>query len=202
MTLSQLEYVEKENWSKNDPPNDIAACEGTDMPEQPKQGPVESKHGGNPKDGIGSRKAPLSTLSRRIMHEIALGMLEGECKYWRHNYRAAKVRAMVYIDAHDRHISAWVEGQDIDPASGLSHLTKAMCCLAVVRDAQLYGSLIDDRPPAQANPDWMAEYDSLANEIITRLDQFERGAFTEANREQWPELCAALSNGPIKRDAK
>jgi hypothetical protein len=156
-------------------------------------------HGGNPKDAVGSKKAPLSTISRRVLHELGLAMLEGECKYWRHNYRASKVRAMVYLDAHDRHISAWIEGQDIDPASGLSHLVKAMACLAIVRDAQLYDSLIDDRPPAQANQNWMAELDAEAARIIGELEKYERGAYTEANRREWPAMNEALGKGPIRR---
>lgn len=162
-------------------------------------GPGPLVGNGNPKDFVGASKAPLSTVSRRVMHELGLAMLEGECKYWRHNYRAAPVRAMVYLDALDRHLSAWIEGQEIDPDSGLSHLVKAMACLAIVRDAQLYGSLIDDRPPAQADPNWMAELNAKAKEIVEGLAGFERGAYTEANREEWPAMNQALSRGPIRR---
>lgn len=170
---------------------------------------------GNPKDAIGVSKAPLSTLSRRVMHEAGLAMLEGECKYWRHNYRAAPVRAMVYVDAADRHMSAWIEGQEIDPdtcaideatglpdlATGLSHVVKAIACLMIIRDAQLYGSLIDDRPPAQSNPNWVAELNAKAKAIIGRCAGFERGAYTEANRSEHAAMSEALSSGPIKIDA-
>jgi hypothetical protein len=152
---------------------------------------------GNPKDFIGASKAPLSTVSRRVMHELGLAMLEGECKYWRHNYRAAPVRATVYLDALDRHLSAWIEGQDTDPDSGLSHLVKAMACLAIMRDAQLYGSLIDDRPPAQADPNWMSALNAKAKEIIEANAKHTRGAYTEANRAEWPAMSAALAKGPI-----
>lgn len=159
-------------------------------------------HGGNPKDFVGASKAPLSPVSRRVMHLLGLAMLEGECKYWRHNYRAADVRATVYIDAMERHVSAWIEGQDIDPDSNLPHLIKAMACLHIICDAQLFGSLVDDRPPAQANPDWMAEINAKALEITQRLGQFQRGAYTETNRAEWPEMSAALNSGPIKKSAE
>ena len=155
---------------------------------------------GNPKDVVGASKAPLSTVSRRVMHELGLAMLEGECKYWRHNYRASRVRAMLYLDALGRHISAWIEGQDTDPDSNLSHLVKAMECLAVVRDAQLYGSLIDDRPPAQADLNWMAELNAKALSIVKVNEAFERGVYTEANREQWGAMSAALNAGPIRKE--
>jgi len=155
---------------------------------------------GNPKDFVGASKAPLSTVSRRVMHELGLAMLEGECKYWRHNYRAAPVRAMIYLDALDRHLSAWIEGQDTDPDSGLSHLVKAMACLAIMRDAQLYGSLIDDRPPAQADPNWMAALNTKAREIIEATAKYTRGAYTELNRAEWSAMSAALARGPIVRE--
>ena len=155
--------------------------------------------GGNPKDFVGASKSPMSTVSRRVIHELGLAMLEGECKYWRHNYRAARVRVMVYMDALERHVSAFIEGQDIDPESGLPHLIKAMACLAIVRDAQIYGSLIDDRPPAQADPNWLDECNAKAKAIIESTKKFERGAFTEANRDEWATMCADLDSGPIKR---
>jgi hypothetical protein len=158
--------------------------------------------GGNPKDFVGASKAPLSPVSRRVMHELGLAMLEGECKYWRHNYRAADVRAMVYMDALERHVSAWIEGQDIDPKSGVSHLIKAMACLHIIRDAQIYGSLIDDRPPAQTNLNWMEELDAKALSIVESHKHLERGAYTEANRSDWPSMSAALNGGPIKREAE
>ena len=81
------------------------------------------------------------------MAEVGVGMLEGSIKYGRHNYRAIGVRAEVYYDAARRHIDAWWEGEDIDPDSGLSHITKAICSLVVLRDAMIQGKLFDDRPP-------------------------------------------------------
>jgi hypothetical protein len=158
-------------------------------------------HGGNPKDAIGASKAPLSTLEAQVVHEMGLGMLEGECKYWRHNYIASRVRAMVYSDAHDRHMSLWKSGQDIDPDSGLPHLVKAMACLHIIRAAEIHGSLIDDRPPANPDPEWMKKLDAKALEITQRLAGFERGAFTEANRAEWPAMCERLANGPIPKVA-
>jgi hypothetical protein len=101
----------------------------------------------NPKDMIGTRKAPLSTVPMGVIVEMGVGMLEGAAKYGRHNYRCAGVRASVYYDAVMRHLIAWWEGEDIDPDSGMPHVTKAMCTLAVLRDAQMQNMCADDRPP-------------------------------------------------------
>jgi hypothetical protein len=120
----------------------------------------------NPKDAIGSRKAPLSVVPMPVMYEVGLGMLEGACKYGRHNYREIGVRASVYYDAAMRHTASWWEGEDIDPDSGLNHLVKAMASLAVLRDAMIRDKWYDDRPPT--TPGFVAEMNRKAGEIIDR----------------------------------
>lgn len=102
----------------------------------------------NPKDLVGSRKTPLSTLPFRVLWRVGLAMLEGMCKYGRHNYRIAGVRASVYFDGLQRHIGAWWEGEDIDPDSGFHHIDKAIADLMVLRDSMLMGNWCDDRPPS------------------------------------------------------
>ena len=105
----------------------------------------------NPKTVFGDAKAPLSTVPMPIIYELALAMLEGALKYGRHNYRMLGIRHSTYYDAACRHLTAWWEGEDIDPDSGLPHLTKAMACLAILRDAQMLGLAVDDRPPSHPN---------------------------------------------------
>lgn len=101
----------------------------------------------NPKDAVGVRKAPMSTVPATVTAEVGVAMLEGACKYGRHNYRAVGVRAAVYYDAANRHLRSWWEGEDIDPASGIHHVAKAIASLVVLRDAMIQGMLTDDRPP-------------------------------------------------------
>jgi hypothetical protein len=101
----------------------------------------------NPKDAIGIRKAPMSTLSIPVMLEVGVAMLEGALKYGRHNYREIGVRASVYYDAIvARHMAAWWEREDLDPDSGLNHVTKAIAGAMVLRDAMIRGKMVDDRP--------------------------------------------------------
>ncbi len=121
----------------------------------------------NPKDIVGTRKAPMSTVPTQVMAEVGVAMLEGACKYGRHNYRVAGVRASVYYDATSRHLSAWWDmGQDIDPDSGLSHITKAIASLTVLRDAMINGMCTDDRPPSVK--DFYAELNEKAAAIIDK----------------------------------
>ena len=120
----------------------------------------------NPKDVVGVRKAPMSTVSGPVMAELGVAMLEGACKYGRHNYRVAGVRGSVYYDALWRHVNGWWEGQDIDPDSGMHHITKAIATLVVLRDAMIHDKFEDDRPPR--SPEFYLELNRLAGEIIDR----------------------------------
>lgn len=102
----------------------------------------------NPKDAIGVKKwRQYFVVPTQVIWEVGVGMLEGALKYGRHNYRASGVRASVYVDAAKGHIDSWTEGQDLDPDTKLSHITKAICSLVVLRDAEMNNFLVDDRPP-------------------------------------------------------
>ncbi len=108
----------------------------------------------NPKDAVGGTKARwMSYIPLRVLYGVGLAMYEGCRKYGRHNYRIAGIRASVYADAAAGHIQDWMEGQDIDPDSGLSHIDKAIASLFVLRDGMLGGNWTDDRPPSIANID-------------------------------------------------
>lgn len=120
----------------------------------------------NPKDAIGISKAPMSTVSAAVLAEVGVAMLEGASKYGRHNYRAAGVRSSVYYDATMRHLMAWWEGEDTDPDSGMSHITKAITSLVVLRDAMIQGMCTDDRPPRSA--EFYARLNTLAAEVLAK----------------------------------
>lgn len=122
----------------------------------------------NPKDVVGIRKAPLSTLSWPVIYEMGVGMMEGALKYGRHNYRDAGVCFSTYLDATMRHLAACQEGEDIDPVSGLHHITKAMTSLMVLRDAMINDKLKDDRPIKVANPKWLEELNQKASELVDK----------------------------------
>jgi hypothetical protein len=121
----------------------------------------------NPKDAVGTGKAPISTVSAPVIAEVGLAMLEGARKYGRHNYRVAGVRASVYFDAVNRHLGSFWEGEDVDPDSGLSHITKAIASLVVLRDSMIQGNWIDDRPPPSPSG-WLAELNKKAAAIVAK----------------------------------
>jgi hypothetical protein len=99
----------------------------------------------NPKDLIGSDKLPMHLWPETATALGALALLDGALKYGRGNFRAVGVRASIYVDAARRHLTAWFEGEDADPDSGLPHLGHALACLAILVDAEAAGKLNDDR---------------------------------------------------------
>lgn len=120
----------------------------------------------NPKDTVGIKKAPMSTVSAAVMAEVGVAMMEGALKYGRHNYRGVGVRASVYYDATLRHMFAWWEGEDVDPDSGMSHITKAIASLTVLRDAMIQDKVEDDRPPRSKN--FYAELNERAGSLLDK----------------------------------
>lgn len=101
----------------------------------------------NPKDAIGSTKPPIANVPLSVISEVGMALAEGQWKYGGYNWRVIGVRASVYWDATFRHLKAWWEGEDIDPDSQLSHVTKAISALTVLRDAMIQENWTDDRPP-------------------------------------------------------
>jgi hypothetical protein len=123
----------------------------------------------NPKDAVGTAKVPLSTVPMQVLGEVGLAMMEGALKYGRSNYRVAGVRASVYFDAVImRHLGAFWEGQDIDPASGLHHVVKAIAGLTVLYDSILQGNWVDDRPPKATNQNWIDDLNGKAKALLEK----------------------------------
>ena len=134
----------------------------------------------NPKDNAGSHKwRQYATLPITVLWEVGVAMLEGSLKYGRHNYRAFGARASVYYDAAKGHIDQWWEGEDIDPDSGIHHLSKAIASLVVLRDSQMFGRCVDDRPPS-----------SDVSKVRTNLQ-----AVVDVLFGKYPETAKAWSKG-------
>lgn len=142
---------------------------------------MSEKKQSNPKDALGISKVPLSTVSMPVLAELGVAMLEGAMKYGRHNYRVVGVRASVYYDAVvARHMASWWEGEDIDPDSGLSHITKAITSLVVLRDSMIQGNWVDDRPP-RSPPGWLAELNEKVKALIAKYPDAKE-PFTEIGK--------------------
>lgn len=98
----------------------------------------------NPKDAAGRAKIPLHLWPPSATAFGSIGFLEGQLKYGRSNFRATDVAASVYYAAAKRHLDAWWEGEE-NTKEGGPHLGNALACIAIIVDAQVNGTLVDDR---------------------------------------------------------
>ncbi|MFQ5734762.1 MAG: dATP/dGTP diphosphohydrolase domain-containing protein [Planctomycetaceae bacterium] len=115
---------------------------------------------GNPKDREGAKKPPLHLIppAAEIAEAVVMGL--GAEKYGPFNWRSEKVRATVYIAAARRHLAQWLDGQDDDGESRVSHLAHARASLGILIDAIATGNVIDDRPPAGRAAELIARFTS------------------------------------------
>lgn len=99
----------------------------------------------NPKTALGEAKPKISSTPTIGIREMGKVFELGAKKYGRYNWRLHQVSATVYYDAAWRHLSAWFDGEDIDPESGVSHLAHVMACMTILMDAQHHEMLNDNR---------------------------------------------------------
>jgi hypothetical protein len=89
-------------------------------------------------------KLPLNLLSTEAMNQTAAVLKFGAIKYAEHNWRKGFAWSRP-LAAAMRHITAFNDGEDIDPESGLSHLAHAQCCIMFLLEFQKTHPHLDDR---------------------------------------------------------
>jgi hypothetical protein len=100
----------------------------------------------NPKDLLGATKISLTKLPPVAVLHAAHALMNGAARYGPYNWRDKAVRSSIYVDACERHLNAWFDGEENATDSGVHHLGHAIACLAILLDAQEAGKLVDDRP--------------------------------------------------------
>jgi len=99
----------------------------------------------NPKDKFGKVKPCVSLIPPVAILAEALVAALGAHKYGPFNWREKPVNARTYADAAMRHLQAWLDGDELDDESRVSHLAHVRSCMAILIDAQSTGNMIDDR---------------------------------------------------------
>ena len=124
----------------------------------------------NPKDAMGVKKVPMHLVPGSAKAYLAMAFMEGACKYGKYNWRIAGVRASIYLDAMERHMEKYTNGENIDKDTKVPHLASIMACCAIILDADLVGKLKDDRPP---RADVSELIDSLAEHVAYLKDFYK-----------------------------
>lgn len=76
-------------------------------------------------------KPDLSLLPRAAKEEIAKAFMFGQKKYGRYNYLGGMDWTRL-LAAAERHITAFNDGEDLDPETGINHLGHAGACICML----------------------------------------------------------------------
>lgn len=104
--------------------------------------------GTNPKDLVGAKKAPLSLVPPALVIGAAEALAVGAAKYGAYNWREYPVQMMTYLEASMRHMTAFQDGEDLDPETGILHVKHSAAGLAIILDCVGLGTIVDNRPSA------------------------------------------------------
>lgn len=124
----------------------------------------------NPKDAIGRTKMPLGLWPISATIQGCMALFAGKTKYGRCNWRATPVLASIYYEALLRHAGKWWEGEEFDSDDGTPHLGNGLACLAILIDAKICGTLIDDRQFNGQNV--IASFNNLAPVMASLVEQY------------------------------
>lgn len=89
-------------------------------------------------------KPDLSLLPTHALEETARALMFGANKYGRYNYCQGFEDTRLAA-ACLRHVYSFLNGEEKDPESGLSHLAHAMATLSMMMHCQDLGTLRDNR---------------------------------------------------------
>lgn len=100
----------------------------------------------NPKDLVGAKKAPLALVPPAAVIGMAEAFGNGAAKYGPYNWRDQPIQVLTYLEAAERHILAFRDGQDHAEDTGIHHIAHAMAGLAILYDALMSDRVVDNRP--------------------------------------------------------
>lgn len=89
-------------------------------------------------------KPPMELLSRQWLEGTAQVLAFGAKKYSAENWRNG-IHTKRLIGAALRHTLAFLDGEDTDPETGLSHVHHASCCLMFISETMARRPEFDDR---------------------------------------------------------
>lgn len=89
-------------------------------------------------------KPRISLIPREAILGMAQALTYGASKYSSDNFKNG-IEYRRLVDAAMRHLLAWVDNENLDPESGLSHLDHALATLAMLKYMSENVPEMDDR---------------------------------------------------------
>ena len=98
-----------------------------------------------------SEKPRMDLLPPKAISEVAKVLGFGAEKYGPENWRLLENLQDRYTAGALRHIFAHMDGEELDPESGMSHLAHALCCLLFKLEIELENAKIEEEKPREAD---------------------------------------------------
>ena len=98
-----------------------------------------------------SAKPRMNLLPPKAIIEVSKVLTFGAEKYDAENWRKLDDLQNRYTAGALRHIFAHMDGEELDPESGTSHLAHALCCLLFKLEIELENSKIKEEEPRETN---------------------------------------------------
>lgn len=128
----------------------------------------------NPKKIYGDKKPPLAQLPLVALAHASMAHYDGDLKYGWRNWRESKVEALTYINAAQRHLLLWGEGEEYARDTGVNNLGAVIACCAILLDAQVNDALIDNRSKSSAACDLLHELEATVSKLKAMQAERER----------------------------
>ena len=106
-----------------------------------------TQRGEDPKARFGNAKPGTKSIPPSALYYLGQVMQTGADKYGPMNWRNTEVVASTYREAIGRHLDTWWDGEDLTRDTKVKNLAAVMASCAILLDAELHGTLVDDRPP-------------------------------------------------------
>lgn len=146
----------------------------------------------NPKDQVGAKKAPLRYVPSALVIGVSEAMDIGQRKYGPFNWREQPVSAMTYVEAIQRHLAAWVDGQDVAEDTGVHHLKHIGASVGILLDALgIPGGLLDDRPTKGPAADLLRALDKSTPTLTPKNQAASIAAIVRAVQEGRMSMATA-----------
>ncbi len=95
-------------------------------------------------------KPDYTLIPKEAKDAMARAFAYGAAKYGRGNYKGG-IEYLRLVAACERHLTAWVSGEDIDPESGNNHIDHALASLAMLAYHVTNNPALDNRDHKVSN---------------------------------------------------
>ena len=128
-------------------------------------------------DGIkyDSKKPKMNLLPPKAIVEVAKVLTFGAQKYGPENWKELEDLQNRYLAGALRHIFAHMDGEKLDPETGLSHMAHALCCLLFKLEIELENAKIEEERPRETDTaEYTARDQSFESDRLYETDNKER----------------------------